>query len=275
MKKYYLGFDFGASSGRAILGILDIDEVTGKKNLDLEEVYRFPNEAVREGNVLRWETERLFNEMKTGITLVAEKGIHIESIGIDTWGVDFGIIDEKGDIVFRPVSYRDDRTIGMMEEAFKKMGKTEIFENTGRAFLQFNTLYQLIAMKNDPEAAKYLDEKNTLLFMPDLFAYYLTGAVGTEYTIASTSQMIDPSVRTWSKKVLDAFGLPEGLFAPIQQPGEIRGYLKKEICPAIDYDVPVVAVASHDTASAVAAVPAREGEQFAYLSSGTWSLLGV
>lgn len=275
MKKYYLGFDFGASSGRAILGILDIDEATGKKNLDLEEVYRFPNEAVREGNVLRWETERLFGEMKTGITMVAEKGIKIESIGIDTWGVDFGIIDKNGDIVFRPVSYRDDRTIGMMEEAFKKMGKTEIFENTGLAFLQFNTLYQLIAMKNDPETAKYITEDNTLLFMPDLFAYYLTGAVGTEYTIASTSQMIDPSVRTWSKKVLDAFGLPEGLFAPIQQPGEIRGYLKKEICPAIDYPVPVIAVASHDTASAVAAVPARKGEKFAYLSSGTWSLLGV
>ena len=108
MKKYYLGFDFGASSGRAILGILDIDEATGKKNLEIEEVYRFPNEAVREGNVLRWETERLFNEMKTGITLVAEKGIHIESIGIDTWGVDFGIIDENGNIVFRPVSYRHD-----------------------------------------------------------------------------------------------------------------------------------------------------------------------
>jgi len=272
-KKYYLGFDFGASSGRAILGILDTE--SGKKKLELEEVYRFANEAVRQGEYLAWETERLFGEMKTAIEMIAARGIKIESIGIDTWGVDFGIIDENGNIVFRPVSYRDDRTIGVIEKAFETMPKTEIFENTGLAFLQFNTLYQLIAMKNNPETAKYIDAKNTLLFMPDLFAYYLTGKVGTEYTIASTSQMIDPSVRTWSKKVLDAFSIPEGLFAPIQQPGEIRGYLKKEICPAIDYDVPVVAVASHDTASAVAAVPAREGEKFAYLSSGTWSLLGV
>ncbi|MBQ3079360.1 MAG: rhamnulokinase [Clostridia bacterium] len=274
-KKYYLGFDFGASSGRAILGILETDPQDGKKKLALEEVYRFANEAVRTGDVLAWEMERLFGEMKTAIGMIAERGIHIESIGIDTWGVDFGIVGPDGNVVFRPVSYRDDRTIGMMEEAFKIMPKTEIFKHTGLAFLQFNTLYQLIAMKKNPETAKYITEENTLLFMPDLFAWYLTGKCGTEYTIASTSQMIDPSVRTWSKEILSAFGIPEGLFAPIQQPGEIRGYLKKEICPAIDYDVPVVAVASHDTASAVAAVPARKGESFAYLSSGTWSLLGV
>ncbi len=274
-KKYYLGFDFGASSGRAILGILEKDPETEGKKLSLEEVYRFPNEAVRVGEVLMWEMDRLFNEMKTAIGMIAERGIHIESIGIDTWGVDFGIVGPDGNVVFRPVSYRDDRTIGMMEEAFKIMPKVEIFEYTGLAFLQFNTLYQILAMKKNPETAKYISAENKLLFMPDLFAWYLTGKCGTEYTIASTSQMIDPSTRTWSKEILSAFEIPEGLFAPIQQPGEIRGYLKKEICPAIDYDIPVVAVASHDTASAVAAVPARKGESFAFLSSGTWSLLGV
>lgn len=274
-QKYYLGFDFGASSGRAILGILGTDASDGKKKLELEEVYRFPNEAVRVGDTLVWEMERLFGEMKTAIGMVAERNIHIESIGIDTWGVDFGIVGPDNQVVFEPVSYRDDRTNGIMEEAFKVMPKTEIFEHTGLAFLQFNTLYQIIAMKKNPDTAKYISGENTLLFMPDLFAWYLTGKKGTEYTIASTSQMIDPHTRTFSKKILSAFGIPESFIAPLQQPGEIRGMLRKEICPAIDYEIPVIAVASHDTASAVAAVPARKGEKFAYLSSGTWSLLGV
>ncbi len=272
--KYYLGFDFGASSGRAVLGALKT-EASGKKNLELEEIYRFPNEAVREGSSLKWETERLFNEMKTAIGIASERGVRIESIGIDTWGVDFGIIDENGELVFSPVSYRDERTDGMMEAAFEIMPKERLFELTGLAFLQFNTLYQLLAMKKNPETAKYLTKGHKLLFMPDLFAYYLTGSIGTEYTIASTGQLITPVTRRWADEVRDAFEISKDLFAPLSQPGEIRGMLKKEICPSLDYDVPVVAVASHDTASAIAAVPARNGESFAYLSSGTWSLLGV
>ena len=274
-ERCYLGFDFGASSGRAILGRFGTDPKDGKKKLDIEEIYRFHNEAVHNGKYLQWETERIFDEMKTAINMIAEKGIHIDSIGVDTWGVDFGIVDKNGKLVYRPVSYRDERTNDMMDEAFKVMSKKEIFNNTGLAFMQFNTLYQLLAMKRDPEAAKYVSDEYTLLFMPDLFEHYLTGKVGTEYTIASTSQLIDPKTRTWSKPVLEAFGIPEGMFAPIQQPGEVRGMLRKEICPALDYDIPVIAVASHDTASAVAAVPARKGESFAYISSGTWSLMGV
>ena len=273
--KYYLGFDFGASSGRAILGILGTDSADGKKKLELEEIYRFPNEAVRQGDSLVWEMDRLFLEMKTAIGIAAKRKIRIESIGIDTWGVDFGIVGPDNTVVFKPVSYRDDRTNGVMDEAFRVMPKEEIFARTGLAFLQFNTLYQLLAMKKNPETAKYISAENTLLFMPDLFAWYLTGEKGTEYTIASTSQMIDPHTRAFSKEILDAFGIPESFFAPLQQPGEVRGMLKKEICPEIDYEIPVIAVASHDTASAVAAVPARKGEKFAYLSSGTWSLLGV
>ena len=268
----YLGFDFGASSGRAILGRLSTD---GKKVLEIEEIHRFPNEAVHTGRFLQWETERLFGEMKTAICKAADMGVHIDSIGIDTWGVDFGIVDRQGKLVYRPVAYRDERTNGLMEEAFKVMPKEEIFRNTGLAFMQFNTLYQLIAMQRDPEAAAFLKEGNTLLFMPDLFEHYLTGEVGTEYTIASTSQLIDPHTRTWAKPVLDAFGIPETLFAPLQQPGTRRGLLRRDICPGLDYDIPVIAVASHDTASAVAAVPARRGESFAYISSGTWSLMGV
>ncbi len=272
MERCYLGFDFGASSGRAILGRLDL---SGKKTLSIEELYRFPNEAVPGGKHLVWETERLFGEMKTALNIAADRGIHIDSIGIDTWGVDFGLIDKAGNIVYMPVSYRDERTNGLMEQAFKIMPKEEIFAHTGLAFMQFNTLYQLLAMKNDPEESKYLNGEYTLLFMPDLFAYYLTGAIGTEYTIASTSQLIDPNTRSWALPVMEAFGINPNMFAPLCRPGSIRGYLKKELCPKFDYDIPVIAVASHDTASAVAAVPAREGESFAYISSGTWSLIGA
>ena len=268
----YLGFDFGASSGRAILGRLNTE---GERRLEIEEIYRFPNEAVRGEKHLEWEIERLFDEMKTALNIVADRGVHIDSIGIDTWGVDFGIIDAEGKLVYRPVSYRDERTNGLMEEAFETLSKQEIFKNTGLAFMQFNTLYQLIAMRKDPEESKYLKSENTLLFMPDLFAWYLTGKAGTEYTIASTSQLIDPNTRSWAKPVLDAFGIDEKLFAPLEQPGTVRGFLRRDLCPCLDYDIPVIAVASHDTASAVAAVPAREGESFAYISSGTWSLMGV
>ena len=271
-QRCYLGFDFGASSGRAILGRLSLD---GKKTLEIEEIYRFPNEAVQKGKHLVWETERLFEEMKTALGIAADRGVHIDSIGIDTWGVDFGFIDASGNIAYMPVSYRDERTNGLMEKAFETMPKEKIFEHTGLAFMQFNTLYQLIAMKNDPEESKYLDGSYTLLFMPDLFAYYLTGKIGTEYTIASTSQLIDPHTRSWATPVLEAFGLDARMFAPLTQPGSIRGYLRKEVCDKFDYDIPVIAVASHDTASAVAAVPSREGESFAFISSGTWSLIGA
>ncbi|MBR4235219.1 MAG: rhamnulokinase [Clostridia bacterium] len=270
--RVYLGFDFGASSGRAILGRLSLKN---GKRLELEEIHRFPNEAVRNGKYLMWETERLFEEMKTAINKAASMGVHIDAIGVDTWGVDFGIIDKAGRLVVSPIAYRDERTNGLMDEAFSVMPKERIFAETGLAFMQFNTLYQLLAMKKDSELAKYLSPEYTLLFMPDLFEYYLTGEVGTEYTIASTSQLINPVTRIWAKPVLDAFDLPEGLFAPLTQPGSVRGYLRREICPQIDYDVPVIAVASHDTASAVAAVPARQGESFAYISSGTWSLMGI
>ena len=272
-QRCYLGFDFGASSGRAILGRLNTE---GTKTLEIEEIYRFPNEAVLKGKHLVWETERMFQEMKTALNIAFDRGVHIDSIGIDTWGVDFGLIDKEGNIAYMPVSYRDERTNGLMERAFEVMPKAKIFEHTGLAFMQFNTLYQLIAMQNDPEERQYLDgESYTLLFMPDLFAYYLTGCIGTEYTIASTSQLIDPHTRGWSAEVLDAFHIDYRLFAPLTQPGSIRGYLKKEVCDRFDYDIPVIAVASHDTASAVAAVPAREGERFAYISSGTWSLIGA
>lgn len=272
MIRNYLGFDFGASSGRAIIGKLTND---GKKVLEIEEIHRFPNEAVFNGKYLVWEAERLCLEMKIGIQKAVQMGIHIDSIGVDTWGCDFGVIDKNGNVVVSPISYRDERTDGLMEKAYEIMPKNEIFANTGLAFMKFNTLYQILAMKNDPDFSKYVSEDYTLLFVPDLFEYYLTGKIGTEYTIASTSQLMDPKTRSWSKPVLEAFGIPEGFLAPIQQPGTVRGLLRRDICPEIDYDIPVIAVGAHDTASAVAAVPARNGENFAYISSGTWSLIGV
>ncbi|MCR4620821.1 MAG: rhamnulokinase [Clostridiales bacterium] len=271
-KRCYLGFDFGASSGRAILGHLSSN---GKKLLEIEEIHRFINEPVLKNGTYVWEYGRLCEEMKTAINKAAQAGHHIDAIGVDTWGVDFGIIGKNGELVFSPVAYRDSRTDGMMEEAFRIMPKEEIFKHTGLAFMQFNTLYQILAMLKDPRTASLISENNTLLFMPDLFEYYLTGNVGTEYTIASTGQLIDPVKRDWSDEILNAFGIPKGLFAPLKQPGTVRGMLKKELCPLIDYDVPVIAVASHDTASAVAAVPARPGESFSYISSGTWSLMGI
>lgn len=262
-----LGFDFGASSGRAMLGTLL------KNRLTIEEIHRFSNDPVKLGGRLVWDVERLFFEMLASLKRVAKAGVTIDAIGIDTWGVDYGLLDKCGNLVSQPVHYRDARTDGMMEAAFKILPKEEIFEKTGLAFMGFNTLYQLLAMKAQDDPALKIADK--LLFMPDLLAYFLTGKAATEYTIASTSQLVDPHARTWSEDIIRAFDLPAHLLTEIQAPGAVRGTLLKEIADEVGLsEVPVIAVCSHDTASAVAAVPA-EGENFAYLSSGTWSLLGA
>lgn len=262
-----LGFDFGASSGRAMLGTLN------EQTLSIEEIHRFSNDPVRLNGRLVWDVERLYFEMLVALKRVAKEGIKLSAIGIDTWGVDYGLLDRRGMLVSAPVHYRDGRTDGMMDEAFKTMSKEGIFERTGLAFMSFNTLYQLIAMKTQDDPALQIADK--LLFMPDLFAYFLTGKLATEYTIASTSQLIDPRTRSWALDVLDAFGIPRHLFTEIQAPGTMRGTLLREIAEETGVgEVPVIAVCSHDTASAVAAVPAA-GEDFVYLSSGTWSLLGA
>ena len=262
----YLGFDFGASNGRAILGTME-DGV-----LSIREIHRFPNDPVELNGTLYWDVPRLVFEMKSALTKISREGITVDSIGIDTWGVDYGLLDREGKLVSLPVHYRDTRTDGVMEECFEKcMSAGDIFRATGLAFNQFNTLFQLYAAKKEPSFAL----AHRLLFMPDLLAYFLTGEMGTEYTVASTSQLIDPRTRDWSEEVLRAFGIDRSLFAPLCQPGTKRG----ELLPSIAREcgvprLPVIAVASHDTASAVAAVPAKD-EGFAYLSSGTWSLLGA
>ena len=266
MTKRVLAFDFGASSGRAIIGCFDGDKIT------LEEVHRFSNDPVSVGGTVYWDVLRLFYEIKQGIIKAKIAG-GFDSIGIDTWGVDFGLIDSEGKLMENPVHYRDARTVGLVDEAFKTMPKEKLYGITGIQFMELNTLFQLIALK------KYrpwmLERADKMLFMPDLFGYMLTGKMCAEYSIASTSQLIDLDKRTWSKEILDAFGIKESVFAPLVQPGTVLGELSKEVCEECGVDpVPVISVCGHDTQSAITSVPCQDGD-FAFLSSGTWSLFGT
>ncbi len=264
---HLLGFDLGASNGRAMCGAFDGEKLT------ICEAHRFSNDPVTIGDTLYWDFFRLFHEIRHGLSKAAHAGFVPSAIGIDTWGVDFGLLDRDGKLLGNPVHYRDSRTDGIFDSAFDIVAKEKIFEHTGLAFLPFNTLYQLLAMRKAREAI--LENARKLLMAPDLLAYFLTGELGTEYTIASTAQLTDPRTRNWSSPIFDAFGLPRGLFTEINEPGTIRGKLRKTIQQEMDFatDVQVVAGPQHDTAAAVAAVPAY-GENFAYISSGTWSLLG-
>lgn len=266
MTKRVLAFDFGASSGRAIIGCFDGDKIT------LEEVHRFSNDPVSVGGTVYWDVLRLFYEIKQGIIKAKIAG-GFDSIGIDTWGVDFGLIDSEGKLMENPVHYRDARTVGLVDEAFKTMPKEKLYGITGIQFMELNTLFQLISLK------KYrpwmLERAYKMLFMPDLFGYMLTGKMCAEYSIASTSQLIDLDKRTWSKEILDAFGIKESVFAPLVQPGTVLGELSKEVCEECGVDpVPVISVCGHDTQSAITSVPCEDGD-FAFLSSGTWSLFGT
>ena len=266
MTKRVLAFDCGASSGRAIIGCFDGDKIT------LEEVHRFSNDPVSVGGTVYWDVLRLFYEIKQGIIKAKIAG-GFDSIGIDTWGVDFGLIDSEGKLMENPVHYRDARTAGLVDEAFKTMPKEKLYGITGIQFMELNTLFQLISLK------KYrpwmLERADKMLFMPDLFGYMLTGKMCAEYSIASTSQLIDLDKRTWSKEILDAFGIKESVFAPLVQPGTVLGELSKEICEECGVDpVPVISVCGHDTQSAITSVPCEDGD-FAFLSSGTWSLFGT
>ncbi len=262
-----LGFDFGASSGRAMLGQFDGERIR------LTEIHRFSNDPVTINGRMVWDVQRFFFEMKQALTKAAREGIRLDSIGIDTWGVDFGLLGRDGHLAGIPVHYRDKRTDEIMPKAFEIMSKDEIFRRTGLAFIQFNTLFQLYAMKLQQDPVWDIADK--LLMIPDLLAYFLTGRMATEYTIASTSQLIDPNTRDWAWELMDAFGIPRSLFTKIEQPGATRGTLLPGIAAETGVgEVPVIAVCGHDTASAVAAVPAK-GDNFAYISSGTWSLLGT
>ena len=269
MSKRILAFDFGASSGRAMIATYDGNRI------DLKEVHRFTNDPVLVGGTLYWDTLRLFHEIKQGIIKAWHDG-GFDSIGIDTWGVDFGLLDKDGRMLENPVNYRDNRTDGMMEEAFKAVPRDEVYKRTGIQLMKINTLFQLVSIaKNRPEL---LERADKLLFTPDLFNYLLTGEMKTEYTIASTSQMLDVFSRDWDREMLGRLGIPERLLTGIVQPGTVVGKLSPAICeelgvPAVD----VIAIASHDTASAVISVPAvpPKDKDFIYISCGTWSLFGT
>ncbi|MGN0549209.1 MAG: rhamnulokinase family protein [Acutalibacteraceae bacterium] len=266
MTKRVLAFDFGASSGRAIIGCFDGDKIT------LEEVHRFSNDPVSVGGTVYWDVLSLFYEIKQGIVKAKIAG-GFDSIGIDTWGVDFGLIDSEGKLMENPVHYRDTRTAGLVEESFKTMPKEKLYGITGIQFMELNTLFQLISLKKN--RPWMLERADKMLFMPDLFAYMLTGKMCAEYSIATTSQLIDLETKSWSEEILDAFGIKKSLFAPLVKPGTVLGELSKEICEECGVDpVPVISVCGHDTQSAITSVPCEDGN-FAFLSSGTWSLFGT
>ena len=267
MSKVYLAADFGGGSGRVIAGWLENGQ------LKMEEVHRFGNRQVRLGDNVYWDFPALFEDMKAGLKKAVSKGYKVASIGVDTWGVDFGLIDRDGQLIGNPVCYRDARTSGMVEEMFKTLDPTEHYATTGIQVMEINTLSQLLSIKGTVQ----LESARHLLFMPDLFSYFLTGKATNEYCIASTSELLDAKKRDWSWDTIKALGLPEHIFGEIVMPGTVRGKLREDIAQETGLgEIDVVAVGSHDTASAVAAVPAIEDDGImAFLSSGTWSLLGV
>lgn len=256
-----LAFDLGASSGRGIIYELK------DGRLHETEIHRFSNDPVMVGDRFYWDVLRLFYEIKAGIIKCVQRGIDFEAIGIDTWGVDYGLLDKNGRLIANPYHYRDTRTKTV---AFSEAEKQMIYNKTGIQFMPFNTLLQRIADKN--EGASCCAE--TALFMPDLFNCFLTGEMKTEYTVASTSQMLDAKLRQFDKELLEYFNIPD-IFAPIIEPGTIIGELTDEICEELGCKkVPVVATASHDTAAAVASTPIDDSAKSLYISCGTWLLLG-
>jgi rhamnulokinase len=263
MSAGYLAVDLGAESGRVVLGRFDGGHVS------LEEIHRFPNLPVRLPDGLHWDVLRILHEIKEGLAK-AMQGEKIEGVGVDSWGVDFGFLDRDGALVSNPYHHRDTRTEGMVDEALRLASRKEIYDVTGIQFLPINTLYQLLAMRRSP----LLEAAETLLLIPDLINYWLTGEKACEYTNATTTQLLDLQTGGWSPDLLKKLDLPSGLFAPIVSPGTELGPVLPEVAEEIGAGPQVFAVASHDTASAVVAVPAKSPD-FAYISSGTWSLVGV
>ncbi len=267
-KKYYFAVDLGATSGRTILGTL----VGGK--LEQEELTRFPNNLIETGGHFYWDIYALYLEMIKGLQIVGKRGIDLSSIGIDTWGVDFVFIGDDDAILRNPMAYRDPHTFGAMEEYLSHVvPQREVYDITGIQFMNFNSLFQLYAMRKANNSAMQHCKK--VLFMPDALSWMLTGEAVCEYTIASTSQMLDPRTGDLSEKLIESVGMKRSQFGRMVQPGTQIGVLTEEVQKMTGLGaVPVIAVAGHDTGSAVAAVPAKD-KHFAYLSSGTWSLMGI
>ena len=265
---HILAFDLGAESGRAVLGRLEAGRLT------VRELGRFPNTPRELSGHIHWDIHALFDEMKKAMrACAAEVPAGPASLGVDTWGVDFGLLARDGSVLGLPFCYRDARTQGAMEDYFKLVPREALYRATGIQFMPFNTLFQVYSMVRD--RSPLLDAASDLLFMPDLFNYLFTGRKASEFTIATTSQMLDPRTRTWHPGLFQAMGFSKKILQPIVEPGTVLGPLLPELAAGTGLaGVPVVATAGHDTAAAVAAVPARGGN-WAYISSGTWSLVGV
>ena len=267
-KTYYFAVDLGATSGRTILGSL----ADGK--LEQEELTRFPNNLIETGGHFYWDIYALYDEMIKGLKEVARRDIQLTSIGIDTWGVDFVMIADDNAILRNPIAYRDPHTFGRMEEYLSHVvPQRDVYDITGIQFMNFNSLFQLYAMQQDGNSALRLCRK--ILFVPDALSWMLTGEAVCEYTIASTSQMLNPKTGDLDERLIESVGLTREHFGRMVRPGTRIGVLTEEVQKMTGLGpVPVISVAGHDTASAVAAVPAKD-EHFAYLSSGTWSLMGI
>lgn len=267
-KKHFFAVDLGATSGRTIIGTL----ADGK--IELEELTRFDNNLIETGGHFYWDIYALYFEIIKGLKLVAQRGLPIRSIGIDTWGVDFVCVGDDGALLRNPIAYRDPHTFGMMEDYFEHaVSKEKVYDITGIQFMNFNSLFQLYTMRKNGDSA--LKNAGKILFVPDALSYMLTGKMVCEYTIASTSQMLDPRTKQLDGQLLQSVGLGSDNFGRMVNPATEIGVLTQEVQQMTGLGpVPVIAVAGHDTGSAVAAVPAKD-EKFAYLSSGTWSLMGI
>lgn len=263
--KYFLAIDIGASGGRHILGSLKDGRIV------LDEVYRFENGMKEDGGVLYWDVDALFDEITAGLAKCKQIGKIPVSVGIDTWGVDFVLLDENDRMLGKAVGYRDHRTNGMDEEVYRIIPEEELYKRTGIQKAIYNTIYQLMAVKkNTPEI---LDEARSMLMIPDYFHYRLTGKKVQEYSEATTTQLVDPITRDWDNDLIDLLGFPRRIFLDIKMPGYEVGDLSEEVREKVGYNCKVVLPPTHDTASAVMAIPSVE--KTCYISSGTWSLMGV
>jgi rhamnulokinase len=264
----YLAIDLGAESGRAMLGKLD------GSHLSLHEIHRFSNGGVHLGDHLHWDVLRLWSEIRSGLHLAIEQaGRHLKSVGLDTWGVDFGLLDANQNLIGNPYHYRDHHTDGVMEAVFSIVPQEEVYAQTGIQFMQLNSLYQLFSMSQADHPA--LSVAKTFLNMPDLFNFFLSGAIASEYSIATTTQCYNPVRQAWASDLLTALGISTRIFKDIVPPGTVLGKLHPSLSEGLgSTSISVIAIAGHDTASAVAAVPAVTPD-YIYLSSGTWSLMGV
>jgi rhamnulokinase len=265
--KSFLAFDLGATSGRSILGTIE------NGRLQMKELTRFPNQILQIGDHFHWNIYSLFEHLKAGLVAAKNEGIEISSIGIDTWGVDFAMLAEDGSILGAPYAYRDPHTICAPEKYFEIVSREKVYDLTGIQVMNFNSLYQLFALSQANNSL--LKATKEILFMPDALAYLLTGNKVVEYTIASTSQILNPRTKKFEAELLEKAGVSPSILGEIVMPGHLIGTLRDDLAEESELGkINVVAVAGHDTGAAVAAVPASN-ENFAYLSSGTWSLMGI